>query len=144
MPKRIVFGVFTCFSKHSWSNVKSFHAIGKLTLVARIGMEISCVIHGIGIVFAYILHIWLYIHGYLSTVVFFLMLLPAPIGLRQVRISQWGNSIAVLLQTVCDRNVRNTQSANMTVMFITYCLYIDTKRLHSPLEIRQSILEQSA
>ncbi|XP_028391083.1 uncharacterized protein LOC114515960 [Dendronephthya gigantea] len=58
---------------------------GKLTLVARIGMQLSCVIHGIGIVFAYILHVWLYIYGYLSTVVFLLMLLPAPIGLRQIR-----------------------------------------------------------
>ncbi|XP_028391084.1 uncharacterized protein LOC114515961 [Dendronephthya gigantea] len=48
-------------------------------------MQLSCVIHGTGIVFAYILHVWLYIYGYLSTVVFLLMLLPAPIGLRQVR-----------------------------------------------------------
>jgi 1,4-dihydroxy-2-naphthoate octaprenyltransferase len=48
-------------------------------------MQLSCIVHGIGMVFAYILHIWLYVYGYLSTTTFLLMLIPAPIGLRQVR-----------------------------------------------------------
>ena len=57
-------------------------------MVAHLGMETSCVVHGIGIVVAYILHILLYVYGYLSTVTFLLMLVPAPIGLRQVRKAQ--------------------------------------------------------
>ncbi|XP_046851654.1 uncharacterized protein LOC124444991 [Xenia sp. Carnegie-2017] len=57
---------------------------GKLTLVARIGLQSSCLIHGVGIAFAYILHMCLYAYGYLSTITFLLMLIPAPIGLRQI------------------------------------------------------------
>ena len=68
-------------------------------------MKLSCIIHGIGIVLAYILHLWLYIYGYLSTVTFLLMLIPAPIGLRQVR--------SVLAQFSCQSNLSVTRKCTL-------------------------------
>lgn len=73
--------------KAYWSGFTLSFFTGKLTLVARIGLQSSCLIHGVGIAFAYILHTCLYAYGYLSTITFLLMLIPAPIGLRQVSIN---------------------------------------------------------
>ena len=63
-------------------------------MVARLGMDLSCQIHAVGIIIAYILHLWLYNQGYLSTISFLLMLIPAPIGLRQVKFNSFSTMFA--------------------------------------------------
>ena len=63
---------------------KVFSLTGKRTLVVRLGMNVSSKVHGVGMVVAYVFHIWLFYAGYISKFTFFLMLIPAPIGLRQV------------------------------------------------------------
>ena len=64
--------------------VSSCKTVGKQTLVVRLGMELASTVHGVGMVVAYIFHVWLYYAGYISTLTFLLILLPAPIGIRQV------------------------------------------------------------
>ena len=64
-------------------NPKVF-SVGKRTLAVRLGMGLASKVHGVGMVLAYILHVLLFYAGYISTLTFLLMLVPAPIGIRQV------------------------------------------------------------
>ena len=59
---------------------------GKRTLVVRLGLDVASSIHAAGMVFAHIFLVWLFYAAYMSKITFLLLLIPAPIGLRQVDI----------------------------------------------------------